>query len=90
MDITEQRNPADTTSEEKDGTESALTDQKDNVEHKEGDDRPVKNATQQGYGINDGSNHPLSKEMLNDLQDAGQDDLQRQREEEKAAKANKD
>ncbi|MDJ1492303.1 hypothetical protein QNI19_05125 [Cytophagaceae bacterium DM2B3-1] len=65
---------------------SILTDNKDGVEFKKGDDRPVQNSTQQGFGLDDGPNQPLSKEMLNDLQDAGQSDLQRQREEEKAEK----
>lgn len=65
---------------------SVLTDKKDNVELKSDDNRPVLNSTQEGYGMDDGPNQPLSKEMLHDLQDAGQRDLQNQREEEKGKK----
>lgn len=66
--------------------ESVLTDKKDGVEFKKEDDRPVQHSTQQGFGLDDGPNQPLSKEMLHDLQDAGQSDLQKQREEEKTEK----
>lgn len=70
-------------------TKSVLTDKKDTVEYKDDDERPVLNSTQQGFGIDDGPNQPLSKEMLNDLQDAGQRDLNQQRQEEKEAKEKK-
>lgn len=79
----------DTQASKKPDTEnskSILTDNKDNAEYTDDDERPILNSTQQGYGIDDGPNQPLSKEMLTDLQDAGQQDLQRQREEEKKAK----
>lgn len=50
----------------------------------EGDSRPKQNDPHQaGYGIDDGPTTPLSREGLDDLQDAGQQDLARQREEEK-------
>ena len=71
-------------------SKSILTDNKDNVEYRDDDERPILNSTQQGFGLDDGPNQPLSKEMLNDLQDAGQQDLHRQREEEKQAKHKND
>ncbi len=65
---------------------SLLTDNKDNLEYTNDDERPIQNSTQEGYGLDDGPNQPLSREMLNDLQDAGQRDLHRQQQEEKEAK----
>ncbi len=66
-----------------------LTDQEKSVTYKKGDARPIFKDTQQGYGLEDGSNQPLSKEMLHDLQDAGQRDLAEQRKKEKEEKEQK-
>ncbi|MCU0352645.1 MAG: hypothetical protein MUD08_02735 [Cytophagales bacterium] len=67
---------------DKDNHQSFLTDDKTNTEIGE-DGRVVENADQEGFGMDDGPNQPLSKEMLDDLQDVGQRELQKQREEEK-------
>jgi|GEM_PF-5677888 len=76
-------NRQDEVPQDTENAQSVLLDHENSVEVKDDDDRPVKNANQQGFGIDDGPNQPLSREMLTDLQDAGQQDLQRQREEEK-------
>jgi hypothetical protein len=86
---TGESDPNENTSMDTQNTQSVLTDKEDTVEYRDDDERLVLNSTQQGFGIDDGPNQPLSKEMLTDLQDAGQRDLNQQRQEEKEAKEKK-